>query len=850
MKKGLVLMALAIGLTAAADDYVWRDGLADLALEGRGYAHVEEPYTRLPDRFRDVVTPAVWNLSRTTIGFAARFVTDSPDVVVRWRVRPEASVGANFTWSMYAGVDVYRRHGNEPWHHVMVGAPDWSSGRGELRADWQAGDECLVYLPVRARVLEFAIGIRRGSSFDAPKPHRLAKPIVHYGTSIVNGGAASRPGMIFPAQVGRRTDLEVVDLGFSGSGKMELPMADLVAEIEASLYVIDCEWNMGAELVRTSYEPFVRRLKALRPDTPVLLCGACTERDAPRASEVEARKILARLRAEDPAKWSNWHYLSGVGMLPIDSDCTYDHCHPNDYGFVQMGRVYAETIERILAPAPAAASGSARVVSFKDAAKLKSWDAWNDHKKQAAVTNILQREKRCVTWERLNAVDPGLREIGRLQTRTSDRIASSAWSVGCETLDRDYGDWNSYKALIPMLGVKHARFFSGWAKTEQEKGVYDFTWLDPQIRECAAMGVKPWICISYGNPVWGSDFRLGMRVKQVTENPEAFAAWLRYTKALVARYKDVVDEWEVWNEPFGQAKEYAELFYATAKAVREVQPTAKCYCTAIDMNRDMSKSDYAVVLEKLKRENALDLGSRFIYHPYAANPDTSYEAGDGQFGWQMALPLRRLVKSYSDSFDIMQGEAGCPGQLEFAHALSDIEWTEYSQAKWNLRRAIGDAVRSIPSNLFTMTDLQYTFMLQSFGLVRSNTLKEFVYRRPSWYAMRNVYSLFDDETLPQEHLEVKAGDRTLSSNRFERDGKPLCVFWFGEAQPSSELAFVSVDLEVPAGIEDPVWVDLITGRVFEIPADKIVRRSDGTTLKGVPMWDSPVLVTTRGALAL
>ena len=224
---------------------------------------------------------------------------------------------------------------------------------------------------------------------------------------------------------------------------------------------------------------------------------------------------------------------------------------------------------------------AAGVVSFKDANKIRSWDAWGDHKAQAAVTNVLQKEKRSVTWERLNKVNPGLREIGRLQTRTSDQVKSSKWSVGCETLDRDYGDWESYKALLPMLGVKRARFFSGWAKTEQEKGVYDFAWLDKQIRECAAMGVKPWICISYGNPVWGSDFRLGMRVKQVTDNPEAFAAWLRYTKALVARYKDVVDEWEVWNEPFGQAKEYAELFYRTAKAVREVQPTAKCFCTAI-----------------------------------------------------------------------------------------------------------------------------------------------------------------------------------------------------------------------------------------------------------------------------
>ncbi len=509
----------------------------------------------------------------------------------------------------------------------------------------------------------------------------------------------------------------------------------------------------------------------------------------------------------------------------------------------------AFSISLLFAAAVSAATG---VVSFKDAAKIKSWDAWDDHKAQAAVTNVLQKEKKSVTWAKFNRVDPGLREIGRLQTRTSSQVKSSKWSVGCETLDRDYADWDAYKALLPMLGVKRARFFSGWAKTEQTKGVYDFAWLDRQIRECAAMDVKPWICISYGNPVWGSDFRLGMRVKQVTGNPAAFDAWIRYTKALVARYRDVVDEWEVWNEPFNQGPEYAEMFYRTAKAIREVQPAAKIICTAIAMAKDMTKSDYAVVLERLKKENALDLANFFVYHPYVPNPDTSYgDAGDGQFGWQMAIPLRKFVKSYSGRYDIIQGEVGCPSQLEFAHALCNIEWTEYSQAKWDLRRAIGDAVRSIPSSLFTMVDLQYTFMLQSFGLVRSNTLKEFVYRRPSWYAMRNVYALFDDETLPQRHAEEKVGARRLSRNLFTRYGQPLFVFWFCDAVPRSSLDFARIDLDLDRRVKDPVWIDLVTGRVFEIPATNVVaRKGGGVTLKSVPMWDSPIIVAPRGAITL
>ena len=218
------------------------------------------------------------------------------------------------------------------------------------------------------------------------------------------------------------------------------------------------------------------------------------------------------------------------------------------------------------------------------------------------------------------------------------------------------------------------------------------------------------------------------------------------------------------------------------------------------------------------------------------------------------------MKGYSGKFDIMQGEVGCPAQLEFAHALNNIEWTEYSQAKWDLRRAIGDAVRSIPSSQFTMIDLQYTFMLQSFGLVRSNTLKEFVYRRPSWYAMRNVYALFDDETLPQKHLVLKGfpirtradpretKPRDLACNLFTRYGQPLRLYWFCEGRPNSKLEFDRVDLEIPGKLNRPVWVDMITGRIFEIGADRIEWRKDGMTLKDVPMWDSPVLIASRTAV--
>ena len=473
----------------------------------------------------------------------------------------------------------------------------------------------------------------------------------------------------------------------------------------------------------------------------------------------------------------------------------------------------------------AAFTATGEIVAFKDADKIKSWDAWNDHKGPQQ-----QKLRRCVTWEKIQKLDCGLEPFGELETRPASDIKGSKWSIGCETMDRDYADWDSYKQYVGELGAKRGRLFSGWAKTEQEKGKYDFTWFDPHVREMAAMGVKPWICLAYCNPVWGSDFRLGMRVKQVTDKPEAFEAWLRYVTACVGRYKDVVDEWEVWNEPFKQGPEYAELFYRTAKAIRAVQPEAKVYCTAITF-----PDDYKCVLEKLKAENALDLGSLFIYHPYTPRPEDSYKA--------TVEPLRKLVKSYSPSFDIFQGEVGCPSQLEYDHAIHSVEWTEYSQAKWDLRRTIGDAVRNIPSSVFTMVDLKYTFMLQSFGMLRCNLLKEVVYRRPAFYAMQHVFSYFDEDVHPVGIETKKCGEHTLEIARFERQSLNLHVLWFSEKRPGDTLAYEPTTVEMKSvNIKEPVWVDLLTGKIAKIPAANVSWKDGVLTIKDLPLWDSPVMV--------
>ena len=444
---------------------------------------------------------------------------------------------------------------------------------------------------------------------------------------------------------------------------------------------------------------------------------------------------------------------------------------------------------------------------------------------------------RSVTWEKFKASGPALKQIGWLDSRHSKEIASSPWSIGCETLDRDYAKFSVYKDYVGELGAKHARLQSGWAKTEKEKGTYDFAWLDYHVKGLTEQSVKPWICLCYGNPVYGSTINLGSGLAPVVRSEEAFAAWLKYVETTVTRYKASVNEWEIWNEPFGQGKDYAVMVLKTAALIKRIQPEAVVLVTAI------TDKDRVDVLDALKDANSLDLVDFWAYHPYTGNPDTSY-------AWVEKSQM--LLAAYSPKYKLYQGEVGCPSILEWTHALAHYPWTEYSQAKWNLRRMAGDRVRNIPCNVFTMIDLRYTNMQQSFGMIRSNLQLQFIYKRPTFYAVQHMMTFFDDAVKAVGLLECETvAKRKPTVAGFEKAGTPVALLWYGDRVPSDELVWEPADLTIKgAAFKAPVYVEMITGKVFELAAGSWTSEGGNTRLAQVPLWDSPVMLAERAQVPL
>jgi polysaccharide biosynthesis protein PslG len=457
------------------------------------------------------------------------------------------------------------------------------------------------------------------------------------------------------------------------------------------------------------------------------------------------------------------------------------------------------------------------------------------------VSVIGQPKKyRNITWEKFQSSGPELKQIGLLSVRKSNEIKSSTWSVGCETLDRDYAKFSVYKDYVGELGVKHGRLQSGWAKCEKQKGVYSFEWLDSCVYGLNEQSVKPWICLCYGNPLYGSGIGLGAGVAALSNNEAAMAGWLKYVEITVKRYKNVVNEWEVWNEPYDQEKDYAPLLMKTAELIKKIQPGAVILGEIL---WDPKEPGIKILLDALKAKNKLDLVDYWAYHPYVNNPDDCYPLVD---------KFVSILKSYNPKFKIYQGEVGCPSQLEWTHALAYYPWTEYSQAKWELRRMAGDRVRNIPSSVFTIIDLKYTNMLQSFGLIRSNLLHDIIYKRPSYFGVQHMVSFFDDDAIAMGEMPYESdSNRKMSVAGFKKGGKPVLLVWYNDRIPTDDLKWDPISITVKGvKFQDPVYVEMITGKVFEIDRSALKIIGENTSFIKLPVWDSPVMIAERSQVPM
>ncbi len=326
----------------------------DIGVEGKGWIDTKRFFDRLPSKAEGVVRDPVWNLSRHSAGMCLQFVTDSPNIYVRYKLHLERLSMSHMPATGVSGVDLYGEdgQGNERW--VSVVRPDKQQIDTSIAKNLAPGSRrYIMYLPLYNGVDHMEVGVIKGEFFKPLAP-RKEKPILFYGTSIMHGACASRPGLAFPSILGRRLRRPTINLGFSGNGRMETQVASLLAELDPCAFVIDCLPNMNETTISERTIPLVKKLREAHNKTPILLVEDRSHTNTPffpshKIHHHKSRTALKKAYAELTDSGVGYlYYLDGDYLLGDDGEGATDGSHPNDLGMVRYADAYEPVLRSML----------------------------------------------------------------------------------------------------------------------------------------------------------------------------------------------------------------------------------------------------------------------------------------------------------------------------------------------------------------------------------------------------------------------------------------------------------------------------------------------------------------------
>ncbi len=442
-----------------------------------------------------------------------------------------------------------------------------------------------------------------------------------------------------------------------------------------------------------------------------------------------------------------------------------------------------------------------------------------------------------------SALKPELKKLGTLIPKSVPEIGTAMWSLGCETLDRDLANWDAYRGYLVPLGIKRIRLQGGWNRTEKEKGVYDFAWLDHIVDDALGLGLEVCLETSYNNRLYEPGGATGPG-GHLPSGEETLAAWDRWVEAMVRRYSPKgVKEWMMYNEPnlkrdFNTPERIVENNIRTAEIIKRIDPGAKVGAFVL---AGLGVEQIEKMLTMIKEQGKLDLFHWAVYHGYSGNPDRLCESMG---------KLNEMLKKVAPKIRGWQGEAGCASE-EVQYALSGIDWTEYSHAKWNTRRMLCDLGYDIESSVFTITDLAYhKDFISRYGLIKTNPDNSIIKVKTAYYSVQNVVTLFNDALVrvPDYDMTVTGTEKELSKFAFrdKKSGLDVIALWDGTEIPGNGSEIVKVQVAVKGGhFKEPVWVDLVTGLVYEIPSEQMTVEGETVTLKDIPVYDGPAAIMDK-----
>lgn len=338
----------------------WHDPkVAPIQLAGFAWFDTDEAYRRMPLAPREPLPAAVDQLANATAGGQIRFITDSTLVAVRVQLAGVANM-THMPATGQCGCDVYLERAGRKVFYNAAKYDRSQQGYEILLCDLEPGNlyNVTLNLPLYMGVHDVRVGLEPKAKVLPPPPYDSPMRVVIYGTSITQGGCASRPGMCYSNILSRRINQEFINLGFSGNGKGEPEVARTMATIrEPGLFVLDYEANSGGlEGMRSTLPEFIRILRQAHPRTQILVLSKIPYSTEDFHSQARA----ARLASRDYQRYTvdnlrlcgdgRIHFFDGSDLLGRDwPESTVDSVHPNDLGFMRMADTLTPVLQRILA---------------------------------------------------------------------------------------------------------------------------------------------------------------------------------------------------------------------------------------------------------------------------------------------------------------------------------------------------------------------------------------------------------------------------------------------------------------------------------------------------------------------
>ncbi len=358
MKKFLYLLLLAVASVESWAQMTWHNPMTCgyEVVQNQAFAGEIDGYNRLPERAKGVVREPVWNLSQNSAGLAIYFYTNSPAIEVRYTTTSRSYAMPHMPSTGVSGVDMYRVNSAGELDFCFGG---YSFGEQVVYkyndlADVSAeqGFEYRLYLPLYNGVKQLEIGVHEDAEFKFI-PASQEKPILIYGTSIAQGGCASRPSMAWGSILQRSLGVPVVNLGFSGNGRLESEVIDFINEVDACLYILDCIPNLTSH--KDVEERVINAVKQIRSqhDEPILLIehpGYSNDvtnkqrQEMTTTSNAASRKAYEKLVKEGV---KDLYYIS-MAELGCGPETMVDYIHLTDHGMQQQATVVERKVRKIL----------------------------------------------------------------------------------------------------------------------------------------------------------------------------------------------------------------------------------------------------------------------------------------------------------------------------------------------------------------------------------------------------------------------------------------------------------------------------------------------------------------------